>query len=44
MEYEEILYFLEFYFDLKHCRRFDICIDLKIDIEDLLKNFNEYKT
>ena len=44
MEYEEILYFLEYYFNLQHCRRFDICIDLKIDIEDLLKNFNEYRT
>jgi len=44
MEYEEILYFLEFYFDLKHCRRFDICIDLKIDIEQLTKYFNDFDT
>lgn len=44
MEYEEILWFLERYFDLKHCRRFDICIDLKVDIEELLKYFNDYNT
>lgn len=44
MEYEEILYFLDFYFDLKHCRRFDICIDLKIDIEQLTKYFNDFDT
>ena len=44
MEYEEILYFLDYYFDLKHCRRFDICIDLKIDIEQLIKYFNNFDT
>lgn len=44
MEYEEIAYFLEYYFDLKHCRRFDICIDLKIDIENVLNYFNDYDT
>lgn len=44
LEYEEILYFLEFYFNLKHCRRFDICIDLKVNIEHLLKYFNNFNT
>lgn len=44
MEYEEIAYFIEAYFDLKHCRRFDICIDLKVDIMKVLKYFDEYKT
>lgn len=44
MEYDEIIYFLDFYLNLKHCRRFDICIDLKIDIDDLLKHFNNYET
>ncbi len=44
MEYEEILAFLQLYFNLRHCRRFDICIDLKININDLLKYFKEEKT
>jgi len=44
MEYEEILWFLDFYLKLKHCRRFDICIDLKININELTKYFNDYKT
>lgn len=44
MEYEEIAYFLEYYFKLNHCRRFDICIDLKMDIDTILSDFNEYKT
>lgn len=44
LEYEEILWFLEYYIDLKHCRRFDICIDLKINIEILLKYFINYET
>ena len=41
---DEILYFLEWYFELWKCRRFDICMDLKIDIESLLNNFKEPKT
>lgn len=45
LEYEEVLGFLEYYLELKHCRRFDICIDLKINTDELLDNhFNEYKT
>jgi hypothetical protein len=44
MEYEEICYFLEVNFDLLHCRRFDICIDLKTDINTILNYFGEYKT
>ena len=45
LEYEEILWFLEWYLDLRHCRRFDICIDLKIEIDELLSNFFvSYKT
>lgn len=45
LEYEEILWFLEWHLKLKHCRRFDICIDLRIDIDELLsKYFDTYKT
>lgn len=45
LEYEEVLWFLEWYLSLRHCRRFDICIDLRINIDELLKNhFNDYKT
>ena len=45
LEYEEILWFIEWYLDLKHSRRFDIYIDLKINIDKLLKeSFEEYKT
>lgn len=45
LEYEEVLWFLEWYIDLYHCRRFDICIDLKIEIDDLLTNhFDSYIT
>lgn len=46
LEYEEILYFFEYYLELSHCRRFDICIDLKwIEINDLLEwYFHEYMT
>jgi hypothetical protein len=45
LEYEEVLWFIEYYLNLKHCRRFDICIDLKINIDELLKNyFKKYKT
>jgi len=39
LEYEEILGFLEFYLYLEHTRRFDIALDLKININDLLKNY-----
>ena len=41
LEYEEILWFLESNFGLKHCRRFDICCDLKINIDELLNNYFE---
>lgn len=41
---EEIFSFLKEYLDLKHCRRFDICLDLKIDIDELLKYFDNLKT
>lgn len=45
MEYEEILWFLQWYMELKHCRRFDICLDLKIGIDNLLSNyFIDYQT
>ncbi len=44
MEYEEIAYFLEVFFDLKHCRRFDICIDIKNDINTILNYFSEHDT
>lgn len=45
LEYEEVLGFIEWYSDPSHCRRFDICIDLKIWTDDLLNNhFDTYKT
>lgn len=45
LEYEEILGFLDWFLDLKHCRRFDIYIDLKINIDELLNDyFEKYKT
>ncbi len=45
LEYEEILGFLEWYMKLTHCRRFDICMDLKVEIDELLENyFNNYST
>jgi len=44
MEYEEIVWFIECYFDLNNCRRFDICIDLKTDTSTILSYFKEYKT
>ncbi len=45
MEYEELLYFLDYYLDCTHCRRFDICMDIKININELLSEyFEEHKT
>ncbi len=45
LEYEEVLGFLEWYANLRYCRRFDICIDLRIWIDHLLKtHFDPYKT
>jgi len=45
LEYEEILWFMEWYLKLWRTRRFDICIDLKIEINELLnKYFTNYKT
>lgn len=44
LSYEEILYFLEWYFTLKHCRRFDICMDLVWDINDILTEFSNIET
>lgn len=44
LTYEEILYFLEWYFDLKKIFRFDVCIDINIDIDIILNEFNELKT
>jgi len=44
-EYEEVLYFLELYLKLYHCRRFDIYMDVKFDIDVLLGDyFDKYKT
>lgn len=39
LEYEEILWFLEWYLELFHCRRFDICIDLKIETHSCLETY-----
>ncbi len=44
LDMHEIYSFLNRNFNLKHCRRFDICMDLKIDINELLKYFDEVKT
>lgn len=44
LSYDEILYFLEWYFILKHCRRFDICIDVIWNINGILTNFNDLHT
>jgi len=44
LTYEEILYFLQANFNLKRCIRFDICIDLLVDINDFLKNIDNVKT
>jgi hypothetical protein len=41
LEYEEILGFIEHYLTLKHCRRFDICLDLRFEINELLNNYFE---
>ncbi len=44
MEYEELVAFLQLYFYLRHCRRIDISMDLKINIEQFLKYSKEPKT
>lgn len=44
LSYDEIIYFLEGYFTLKHCRRFDICLDIDGNINDILKEFWEVPT
>ncbi len=41
---DEILYFLEWYFKLDKCFRFDICIDITIYINTILNNFKDLKT
>lgn len=42
--YQEIKYFLSWYFELTKCFRFDICIDLNIDINVILLEFTELQT
>jgi hypothetical protein len=44
LEYEEILWFLEFNFVLGHNRRFDICLDINMWIEELLESFEKLET
>lgn len=44
LSYNEIKYFLEWYFILKKCFRLDICIDINIDINRILWQFKELKT
>lgn len=41
---DNILYFLEWYFYLFKCFRFDICIDLKFETNTILENFNKLNT
>lgn len=44
LNYEKIEYFLNWYFTLNKCFRFDICIDINIDINIILKEFTVLKT
>ena len=44
LNYDEIYYFLNGYFKLIKCVRFDICIDLKLNINDLLSEFKALRT
>ena len=45
LEYEEILWFLEWFLELLHCRRFDICMDVKTEINAFLETyFSEHTT
>lgn len=43
MSIEEIRYFLEWYFTLRHMKRFDICIDIEDSIENVLRKFKVLK-
>jgi len=43
MTIDEIRYFLEWYFTLRHMKRFDICMDIEDDIESVLKKFKPLK-
>ena len=44
-EYEEIAYFIENYLNLDKCRRYDICMDLNLNITELLNSeFKVQKT
>jgi len=43
MSIEEIRYFLEGYFTLRHMKRFDICIDIEDSIDNVLKKFKPLK-
>lgn len=44
LTYDEIYYFLDWYFTLKKCFRFDVCVDINIDINILLWEFTDLKT
>lgn len=44
LSYEEIQYFLQWYFDLYKCYRFDICLDINMDINLVLSDFNDLNT
>lgn len=43
MSIDEIRYFIEWYFNLRHLKRFDICIDVEDSIEHVLKRFKPLK-
>ncbi len=44
LSYDEIFYFLNGYFTLNKCFRFDVCVDINIDINVILENFSELNT
>lgn len=44
LSYEEIQYFLQWYFDLNKCYRFDVCLDINMDINLVLSDFNDLNT
>ena len=44
LSYDEILYFLQGYFDVGKCFRFDVCIDINLDIDSILGEFSRLDT
>lgn len=44
LTYDEILYFLEWYFTVRKCFRFDVCIDINLDTDYILEHFTNLNT